>query len=232
MILALRRARRHQEPNGGVQTFTYDSAARIQQVTTATTGAYTRYVYGPNYTQTFASVNNIADDAYSIQVFDGAGRVFAAATNHPGSAGGYSAVYSIYDVMGRAFQRSNATEITGGWTPTGDDGVGWIFTQQTYDWKGRPLLTTHLTDGTTKQASYTVCGCAGSDIVTLTDEVGRQQKVYSDVLGRTAKSEALNWDGTVYSTTVNTYNARDQVTLVRQYQGRRKRRLPGHDDEL
>jgi YD repeat-containing protein len=207
------------QPNGAVQTFIYDNATRIQQVTTANTGAYTRYVYGPNYTQTFASVNNIADDAYSIQVFDGAGRVFAAATNHPGSGGGYSAVYSIYDVMGRAFQRSNPTEITGGWIPTGDDIAGWTFTQQTYDWKGRPLLTTHLTDGTTKQASYTACGCAGSDIVALTDEVGRQQKVYNDTLGRTAKTEVLNWDGTVYSTTVNTLNARDQVTAVRQYQG-------------
>ena len=51
----------------------------------------------------------------------------------------------------------------------------------------------------------------------------RRQKIYSDVLGRPAKTEVLNWDGaepfSVYSTTVNTYNARDQVTLTRQYQG-------------
>jgi YD repeat-containing protein len=204
---------------GIVQAFTYDNAVRLQQVTTANNNAYTRYVYGPNYTQSFSTVNNIADDAYSVQVFDGAGRVFAAATNHPGSVGGYSAVYSIHDVMGRVFKQSNPTEITGGWAPTGDDGAGWIFTQQTYDWKGRPLLTTHLTDGTTKQASYSTCGCAGSDVVTLTDEVGRQQKVYSDVLGRTAKTEVLNWDGTVYSTRVLAYNARDQITSAKQYQG-------------
>src|SRR5207245_2575857 len=130
---------------------------------------------------------------YSVQIFDGAGQVFATASNHPGSAGGYRAVFASYDLMGRVVQRSNPTEINGSWVPSGDDTVGWINTQQTYDWKGRPLLTTHLTDGTTKQASYTVCGCAGSDIVTLTDEVGRQQKVYSDVLGRTAKTEVLNW---------------------------------------
>jgi YD repeat-containing protein len=206
------------QPNGIVQTFTYDNAARIQQVTTLNTGAYSRYVYGPNYTQTFASVNNIADDAYSIKVFDGAGRVFAAATNHPGSTGGYSAVLSIYDAMGRIFMQSNPTEISGGWAPTGDDAVGWIFTQQTYDWKGRRLLTSHLTDGTTKQASYSACGCAGSEVATFTDEMGRQQNVYHDRLGRVAKTEVMNGNS-VYSTTANSYNGRDQVTLVRQYQG-------------
>jgi len=64
--------------------------------------------------------------------------------------------------------------------------------------------------------------------VTLTDEgtldngtpKRRQQRVYSDVLGRTIKAETLNWqDGSVYSTSVNSYNARDQVTSSRQYQG-------------
>src|SRR5260370_27495721 len=120
--------------------------------------------------------------------------------------------------MGRAVKQSNPTEVNNSWTPVGDDAIGIFYTQQTYDWKGRPLVTTN-TDGTQKYASYTACGCAGSEVTTLTDEVGRQQKVYSDVLGRTAKTEVLNWDSTVYSTTSNTYNARDQVILVRQYQG-------------
>src|SRR5260221_14346087 len=123
--------------------------------------------------------------------------------------------------MGRVFKQSNRTEIYGNGVPAGDDAAGWIFTQQTYDWKGRPLFTTN-TDGTQKYASYTACGCAGSEVTTLTDEVGRQQKIYSDVLGRTAKTEVLqtvNNITSVYSTTSNTYNARDQVTQVRQYQG-------------
>jgi YD repeat-containing protein len=77
-------------------------------------------------------------------------------------------------------------------------------------------------------ASYGGCGCAGSAVVTLTDEgtldagvaKRRQQKIYSDPLGRTIKTEVFNWQGgSVYSTTVNTYNALDQITLVRQYQG-------------
>jgi YD repeat-containing protein len=56
-------------------------------------------------------------------------------------------------------------------------------------------------------------------VITLTDEVNRQQKIYSDVVGRQLKTEILNTDLTVYSTATNTFNARDQVTLVRQYQG-------------
>ena len=206
------------QANGIVQTFTYDAAARLQQVTTANTGAYIRYVYGANYRQSYSSVNNVADDSYAIEVFDGAGRTFASASYHPGSAGGYAAVYSLYDVMGRVAKQSNPAEITGGWLPTGDDASGWIFTQQSYDWKGRPLVTTN-TDGTPKYASYAGCGCAGGEVVTLADEVGRQQKVYSDVLGRQWKTEVLNWDGTVYATTVKVLNARDQVRVANQYSG-------------
>jgi hypothetical protein len=65
-------------------------------------------------------------------------------------------------------------------------------------------------------------------VVTLTDEgtidagvaKRRQQKIYSDVLGRTVKTEILNWqNGSVYSATVNTYNVRDQLTQIRQYAG-------------
>ena len=67
--------------------------------------------------------------------------------------------------------------------------------------------------------SYDSCGCAGGDTVTLTDEVGRKQKVYQDTLGRTLKTEVLNTNNTVYSTIKNTYNIRDQITNVRQYQG-------------
>jgi hypothetical protein len=55
----------------------------------------------------------------------------------------------------------------------------------------------------------------------------RQQKFYSDPLGRMAKAEVLNWDGpgpygtggSVYSTQVTTYNALDEALSVRQYQG-------------
>lgn len=212
---------------GPVQTITYDGAGRIERVTATTNNAYTRYVYGPTYVQSFATVNSVADEAYSNAVFDGLGRTVVAAGNHPGSSGGYSAENTIYDLMGRAVKQSNPTETNGSWTPAGDDLAGWLYTQQTYDWKGRPRITTN-TDLTTKEASYTGCGCAGGEVVTLTDEgtldagvaKRRQQKIYADIFGRTVKTEVLNWQGgSVYSTTINTYNARDQIKLIRQYQG-------------
>ena len=137
------------QPQGAIQLFAHDSAARLLQVTTQNNGAYTRYVYGAYWTQSFSTVNSIADESYAIRLFDGVGRVFGAATFHPGSTGGYSAQNTVYDLMGRAKQQSNPTEIAGNWVPAGDDAAGWIYRQQTYDWQGRPLVTTNQ-DGTQK----------------------------------------------------------------------------------
>jgi hypothetical protein len=210
---------------GPVQTLTYDAAGRTEKVTSTTNGAYVKYVYGPNYLLTLSTVNIVADEAYSNTVFDGMGRTVVAARNHPGSLGGYRAVNTIYDLMGRAVKQSNPTETNDAWLPAGDDAAGWLYAQQTYDWRARPLVTTN-TDLTTREASYAGCGCAGGEVVTLTDEgtidggvpKRRQQRIYIDALGRTVKTEILNWQGgSVYSTTMNNYNARDQVRLVRQF---------------
>jgi RHS repeat-associated protein len=201
------------QQTGIVQTFAYDGAARLLQMTTTNTGAYTRYIYGPTYVQNFSAVNNIADDAYSVQVFDGFGRVFEAANYHPGSAGGYSAVFSIYDQMGRAVKRSNPTEINGNWVPYGDDAAGRVYTEHTYDWKGRPLVTTHP-DGWQQIVSYGGCGCAGGEVTTTTDEAGRSKRTTADVLGRMSKTEELNYDSSVYSTANYTYNSLDQISSI------------------
>jgi hypothetical protein len=223
---------------GPEQTFTYDAIGRLDRTTNLVNSAYTRYIYGPNYVRTYSTVNTVADEAQTIQIADGAGRVIASAQNHPGSMGGFSAALTIYDAMGRAIQMSNPTETSinissapinpYGLVAAGDDAAsGWIYTQQTYDWKGRPLVTTNP-DNTTKEASYSGCGCAGGEVVTLTDEgtldagvaKRRQQKLYSDVLGRSVKTEMLSWqNGAVYAASVSTYNVRDQVTQVRQYAG-------------
>ena len=224
---------------GPRQSFTYDSIGRLERTTSLVDNAYTRYIYGPNYVEVWSTVNNVADEAHTLEIFDGAGRAIATAKNHPPIVGGFSGQLSVYDAMGRAVKQSNPTETSinipssaapinpYAWTAAGDDAAGWIYTQQTYDWKGRPLTTTNQ-DGTTKTASYAGCGCAGGEVVTLTDEgtldggvaKRRQRKIYSDVLGRLIKTEVLNWEsGSVYSATITTYNVRDQVTQVRQYTG-------------
>jgi YD repeat-containing protein len=201
-------------PQGVVTSTTYDSAGRVERVTNETSTAYTRFVYGADnkYVQSF-SLLEAGVESYSIRVFDGAGRVRATAAGHPGSVGGFSAQFIKYDVMGRTIEQTNPGEITAAWIPAGDDAAGWVWSKQAYDWKGRPTVTTNV-DGTTKEASYGGCGCAGGEVITLKDEVGRKQKVYADVLGRAWKSEDLNSDGSIYRTTTTTYNALDQVTRV------------------
>jgi YD repeat-containing protein len=219
----------HLPNEGPVETITYDEFGRIQQVTNQVNGAYTRFVY-PEITTRIDAYSTIQDglgEAHSFQFTDGGGRVIGTATQHPGSEGGYSGQTFEYDIMGRTIRTSNPTETEAlgepsEWTAVGDDN-DWIYTQQTYDWKSRPLVTTNQ-DGSTKIISYTGCGCAGGEVVTFSDEGGasqrRQQRAYSDVLGRTIKIETLNWQGgSVYSATVNTYDARDQLTRVRQYAG-------------
>jgi hypothetical protein len=175
---------------GAIQTMTYNSLGQLERVTTTNNGAYKRFWYGSNYVASYATINNVADESYAIQVVDGLGRVIGAAVNHPGSSGGYSLVSKIYDQLGRGIKVSNPTEVNSSWVPSGDDAAGIYYTQQTYDWKGRPLVTTNP-DGTTKEASYAGCGCAGGEVITLTDEgtidagvaKRRQQRIYSDVLG-------------------------------------------------
>jgi YD repeat-containing protein len=216
-------ASRTQDAKGMVKTFAFDSVGRQERVTNQTSGAYQRWVYtNSTLVQQFTTIQSGAAEAYTYSVYDAAGRMRATGSDHPNSTGGYATTMYVYDVMGRLSQQSNPTEMTGGWIPSGDDAAGWVWSSQQYDWNGRPTVTTNA-DGTTTQASYSGCGCAGGEVVTLTGEAlaqgNRRQKIYKDVLGRVVKTEALNWDSSVYSAVVTSYNTRDQVTNVRQYAG-------------
>ena len=204
-------------PNAGqtapTVSYTYDSATRPQQVTSGVNGAYTRWEYPGDAlsVKTFATINTTAE-AYSAQILDGAGRVRDSISDHPGSTGLYRGQDMVYDVMGRLWKQSNPIEITASWSPTGDDSA-WVYTQQTYDWKGRPLVTTN-TDGTTRDNTYGGCGCAGGEVVTVRDEAGRRRRLTMDVVGRLSKVEELNFNQTVYSTTTYGYNVLDQVQSI------------------
>ena len=182
-------------------------------MTNSFNSASTTYIYpaSSNVVQTYTTIRDTQSPTVSSKLLDGAGRVRATAAEHPGSTGGYVGQYFVFDVMGRQTQQTNPTEIYGSWQPAGDDAAGWNWTVQSYDWKGRPRVSTNQ-DGTTKEATYGGCGCAGGEIVTMRDEVNRYSKVYHDVLGRVTKSEELNWDQTCLSHDNNTYNALDQVT--------------------
>jgi YD repeat-containing protein len=203
-------------PKGASTLRSYDIYGRVTQITNEFNGAYTRHEYDPNqyYVSSYSTIQEGQGEFYSITIIDGHDRLRATVSEHPGSANGYKGVYNVYDVMGRPWQQSNPTEINGYWIPSGDDSAWW-WSVQSYDWNGRPLVTTD-TLGKTKQVSYTGCGCAGGLTATFTDEMGRRRRVISDILGRTWKTQVLKSDGTAYSTVTNIYNVRDQITNVEE----------------
>jgi YD repeat-containing protein len=212
--------KRSQDPKGAAEVNTYDSIGRLAQSTNEANSAYTRYVYSPNHlsVQSYTTVNDLSSEFYQIAVVDGHGRMRGAASELPGSVGGYKAQNYEYNIMGRLVRQTNPTEIDVNWSPKGDD-TGWVWSSQSYDWLGRTTDSTNQ-DGTTTSISYEGCGCAGGQSVSTFDEMGRKQMAFYDVLGRLSKTQAFNWDGTtVYSTAINTYNARDQVIRVRAFKG-------------
>lgn len=206
---------------------TYDTAGRLTKVQNLDDSSYTRWLYPTSQTlvQQYQTVltANTAGEVYSTTLLDGAGRTLGTSTEHPGSTGLYRGQLFVYDKMGRQIKASNPTEMTNLWAAAGDDAAGgWKYTQYLYDWKGRTLKTTNP-DATFTEIEYGGCGCAGGEVITLkgvqVTDGRRQQKTYKDTLGRIAKTETLNWNGTVYSTVKNTYNVRDQITKITHYVG-------------
>lgn len=164
---------------------------------------------------TITRVDETQPETISVHYVDGAGRDRGTISHLPNSTGQWRAQTWAYDIMGRLKEQTNPTEVTQAWQPTGDDAAGWVLTQYTYDWQGRPRVTTNQ-DGSRRELIYSGCGCAGGDVITARDERGRRRRLTNDVLGRLAKVEELNWDTSVYSTTTYSYNARDQITLSNQ----------------
>jgi YD repeat-containing protein len=181
------------------------------------------------------------DEVLSESWADGAGRILKSRTPFAytnGSPTVWSGALVEYDILGRIKRSSVPTEVDSSWTPTGTDSTrGWLWTHKKYDWKGRVtrIINTDGADSSTlndsdQLFSYEGCGCAGGEVVTVEGEsvpvpgqsysARRKQKIYSDILGRQNKTEIYEWNGTsVYTTTVNTFNGRDQITNTRQYAG-------------
>jgi YD repeat-containing protein len=188
------------------------------------------------------SVGDTADEVMTESWTDGTGRTRWSRTEHPGSSGGWSAVRREYDILGRIKRTSIPTEVSivnatnpDSWIAAGDDSTrGFLWTYQKYDWMNRVVrkINTDGIDQATLNDSdilitYEGCGCAGSTVTTIESELvpipgtsnfaRRKQKAYTDILGRTFKTDTFAWDGsTVYSSVVETYNGRDQVINTRQ----------------
>src|SRR5205085_11074971 len=175
-------------------------AGRLTSTTNSFDQGQTQAIYPASLmtVQTLTRTQANVPDASAVQVFDGVGRVRATSRDMMAKVNNvdtlhHSAQKFVFDQMGRLVNQSNSTEVTDSWVPTGTD-TTWYYTAQAYDWKGRPTDTTN-TDGTQKHTFYGGCGCAGGEVVTMTDENGRQQVVTHDVLGRVIETKTLNWDG-------------------------------------
>ncbi|NOT49248.1 MAG: hypothetical protein HOP17_16075 [Acidobacteria bacterium] len=188
------------------------------------------------------------DEVMSESWSDGAGRVRRSRTPHTFDASGnpltWAGTIAEYDILGRVSRSSVPTEVSvpdpnnpDTWTPAGDDqSRGFLWTYQKYDWKNRVVRKIN-TDGADSPVlndsdvlvSYDGCGCAGGQVTTIQSErvpipgtlnFGRRaEKSYEDILGRTYSAETLNWDGSIYTTTVNKFNGRDQSVSIKQYEG-------------
>ena len=233
-------------PNGAtggkISTRIYDTLGRLERQTVGANGSiYTRYQYPASGVQSlsFSTVTAGAGELTAESWTDGAGRTLFSRSEHPGSSGGWAATFYKYDYLGRLKSQSVPAEVDGGWNVTGDD-AALLWTHQEYDWKGRVVRKIN-TDGNPQASSnasdvkisYDGCGCAGGQVTTIkgeeiiekdwsgnvTNNLGRRtQKVYQDVLGRSFKTDILNWDDTVYSTSVTKYNGRDQAISLTQIQ--------------
>src|SRR5260370_14522752 len=201
---------------GPIETRQYDAARRPLQVTNNVNGAYTRWVYDSTQTlvQQFSTIQDGAGEAYSAQVFDGAGRVRAVAQDHPGSTGQYSGQYTVFDIMGQVAQQSNPKEMNSQWIAAGDDTVAhWVYTLQAYDWKGRPTVTTN-SDGTQRTMSYGGCGCAGGEVVTARGATGAPRRAPAGKLGRPPKTQELKMERKVFTTVNYAYNVLDSLNSI------------------
>jgi YD repeat-containing protein len=236
------------DPKGAATKTFYDASGRRLKVKSEVNGAYAAWEYAASglYVKQYTTVDAGLPETFVMSVVDGAGRLRGTLRELPSSmSGGYAARRFTYDNVGRQTRQYNPAEVTvdtsdlsdiSVWQPAGADspsngGFGWVYAEQTYDWKGRPLTVRNPgSPATTKEFLYGGCGCAGGEVVTTRDEVGRRQKITFDILGRVAKTQVLfqqdksqqlsaGTDADVYSTVTSTYNGRGQPVEVRAQAG-------------
>jgi hypothetical protein len=188
-------------------------------------------------------VGGSADEVATETFFDGAGRAIGGRSPHTfntnGTTAHWSGITTQYDILGRPISASIPTEIDSSWAAAGDDSArGWKYNQTEYDWKGRVTRTVPSdstgSDGKDTLFEYGGCGCAGGQVTTTKGPVTtaidhngatqttkrRWQMSYEDPLGRTFKTEQWDLDGaSLYTTIRNTFNDRDQLTKIEQFDG-------------
>ncbi|MEP7340786.1 MAG: S8 family serine peptidase, partial [Acidobacteriota bacterium] len=201
-----------------IVTYGYDGNDRINAVNRPDGGATTRdywdnWVAVAEYTKIDATKTR-----YSFVAFDGAGNTRWTGGDHPdGASGKFSIQKYGYDNLGRTSQVSNVTAIDGSYNPIDDDAaLGYQYTTTAYDKLDRPTTVTRP-DTNTAQYSYTGCGCAGGQTVTVTDERGKKRKQLYDFYGRLSEAHELDGSSNTYGKAIYSYDTRDLLQSIAHY---------------
>lgn len=228
------------DPKGAAVKLLYDAVGRRLKVRNEVNNAYTSWEYGASglFVKTFTKVDTGYAETFAMSVTDGAGATIGTLRENPGEGTGYVASRIESDPVNRVVKQYRAAEVSIdannksnflAWVPAGEDAAPqWPHTTTEYDWKGRPKRVVNL-EGKDSLIEYGGCGCAGGEVVTVKGEEvpvsglaglkRRTQRVYNDIFGRPSRSEQLDWQGAVYSTTTTKYDVLDRTVRVRQYAG-------------
>lgn len=154
---------------------------------------------------------------FSFELFDGEGRVWRKANDHPdGVAGKYSAQKIGYDSMGHRTDATSVIAVNGEWIPAWEDAAaGWQHTVAVHDQFDR---TTQITkpDSNIVQYEYNGCSCAGSEMKTVTDETGNKMRTETDVFGHVLVVKELNAaaGNEVYAQVTYAYDVLDRLLSI------------------
>ncbi|MGH9802557.1 MAG: hypothetical protein ACRD82_19505, partial [Blastocatellia bacterium] len=200
---------------------TYDFADRLLQRTRAD-GGWTQVKYWDNLLAEVKlqklDVAGGSDQVHAgFQLFDGAGRGWRKANDHPdGVAGKYAAQKFGFDEMGHRNSSASAIAVNTNWVPGWEDSA-WQTTNTTHDQFDRTKLMTRP-DGNTIQNDYSGCSCAGSETRTVTDEVGCKVRTVTDIFGRVETVSELDSapGNPVYDQVSYGYDALDRIVAITQ----------------
>jgi RHS repeat-associated protein len=195
--------------DGGQVSYDYfnalaaDSAGRLHfSVVTLAKLDSTRYVDSKNY-------------------FDGRGALTQTYESYT-SGNGWSITDAEYDAMGRAYRTSNPYYCTSNYGSCSINPSG-IWTTQTYDVLGRVTqVTMPRGDDANPSLTTTVQTTYEGDVITVTDQTGKQRRKISDALGRLVRVDEPNSSGslgTVSSPNQSTsyiYDALDNLVKITQ----------------
>ena len=196
-------------PDGGQTSYDYfnalapDSASRYHfSVVTTTKLDSTRYIDSKSY-------------------FDGRGALTQTFDSYT-SGNGWSITDIEYDSMGRAYRTSNPYYCTSNYGTCSINPSG-IWTTSTFDVLGRVTqVTMPRGDDANPSFTTTVQTSYAGDVITLTDQAGKQRRRINDALGRLIRLDEPNSSGslgTVSSpnqSTSYTYDALNNLVRITQ----------------